>query len=328
MKLALLFLLLLTIPAAFALELPIGVQKLLEYQQHIALSVTFLIAFIGGLLTFTSPCGFVVVPTFFSYVFKERQRATFMTAIFSLGMTTAFVIFGIVAGLMGNFFNHYKEFFAMLSGIALVIFGSMLVLNQGFSIFDFRIKHKPNHSWETFILGFLFATGWTPCVGPILGGIIILAAGVGSALKGALLFGAYSLGVALPLMIVSYFSDKYDVSTWFTSRHVQFNLFGITVNTHLYGIIGGVLLIIIGLIMFFGKGTSFFMETIPIYVPWTMNFFSAANEYLVESSVFTSTTAQITGVIIVLSVITAIIVSLYHKHNKQLSLYKQLQKQD
>lgn len=306
-----------TIPVAFALELPIGVQKLLEYQQQIALSVTFLIAFIGGLLTFTSPCGFVVLPTFFSYVFKERQRATFMTAIFSLGMTTAFVIFGIVAGMMGNFFNAYKEFFAMLSGIALIIFGGMLVSNQGFSLLDFRIKHKPNHSWETFVLGFLFATGWTPCVGPILGGIIILAAGVGGALKGALLFGAYSLGVAVPLMIASYFSDKYDVSTWFTSRHVQFKFFGTTVNTHLYGIIGGILLIIIGLIMFFGKGTSFFMETIPNYVPWTMNFFSAANEKLVESSVFTSTTANIVGIAIIIFVIIVLFKAIQnHKTDK------------
>ncbi len=305
------------IPTALALDLPIGVQKIIAYQQQIALSVTFLIAFIGGILTFTSPCGFVVVPTFFSYVFKERKRALFLTALFSSGMTLAFVIFGLVAGLMGNFFNTYKEFFAMLSGIVLIIFGGMLILNQGFSFFDFRIKHKPNHSWESFILGFLFATGWTPCVGPILGGIIILAAGVGSAIKGALLFGSYALGVALPLMIVSYYSDKYDISTWFTSRHVKFSFFGITINTHLYGIIGGILLIIIGLIMFFGKGTSFFMETIPQYVPWTMNFFTMANEYLVESKFFTGTAAQITGIFVVIIIFVSIIASLHHKHNKQ-----------
>src|SRR3972149_7731780 len=117
MKKAFLFILVLMLAGmAAALELPPGVQKLYEYQNQIALSITFLIAFIGGILTFTSPCGFVVLPTFFAYLFKERKRALFMTAIFSLGMTLAFIIFGLVAGFVGNFFNEYKEVFAMISG--------------------------------------------------------------------------------------------------------------------------------------------------------------------------------------------------------------------
>lgn len=310
----LLLLLLLTLPQVFALDLPVGVQKIVAYQQQIALSITFLVAFIGGLLTFTSPCGFVVVPTFFSYVFKERQRARFMTTIFSLGMILAFILFGIIAGIMGNFFNVYKEFFAMLSGIALIIFGIMLIFNKGFSFFDFRIKHKPNHSWEAFFLGFFFAVGWTPCVGPILGGIIILATGVGSIFTSALLFGFYALGVALPLMIVSYFSDKYDVSTWFTSKHVQFNFFRTTIHTHFYGILGGILLVLIGLIMFFGKGTGFFMETIPQYLPWSMNFFTMANEQLTESSFFTSTTANIVGILVFIFIIVIFWKAIKH-HN-------------
>ena len=286
--------------SVFALELPPGVQKLYEYQNQIALSITFLIAFIGGILTFTSPCGFVVLPTFFSYLFKERKRAMFMTAIFSLGMMLAFIIFGVIAGLLGNFFNDYKSFFAMLSGILLVFFGIMLIFNKGFSFFDFRVKHKPNHSWGVFFLGFFFAVGWTPCVGPILGGIIVLATGVGSVFKAALLFGVYALGVALPLMIVSYFSDKYDVAKWFTSRHIEFTMFGKKIHTHLYGIIGGILLIVIGLIMFFGKGTGFFMDKIPQYLPWTMDMFTNINEKLVESTLFIGKTANIIGVIIAL----------------------------
>ena len=286
--------------SVFALELPPGVQKLYEYQNQIALSITFLIAFIGGILTFTSPCGFVVLPTFFSYLFKERKRAMFMTAIFSLGMMLAFIIFGVIAGLLGNFFNDYKSFFAMLSGILLVFFGIMLIFNKGFSFFDFRVKHKPNHSWGVFFLGFFFAVGWTPCVGPILGGIIVLATGVGSVFKAALLFGVYALGVALPLMIVSYFSDKYDVAKWFTSRHIELSLLGKKIHTHLYGIIGGMLLIVIGLIMFFGKGTGFFMDKIPQYLPWTMDMFTNINEKLVESTFFIGKTANIIGVIIAL----------------------------
>ncbi len=302
--------------SAYALELPPGVQKLLEYQNTVALSITFLIAFLGGIITFTSPCGFVVLPTFFSYLFKERKRAMFMTAIFSLGMTTAFIIFGIIAGAVGNFFNDYKTFFASLSGILLVIFGIMLIFNVGFSIFDFKVKHKPNHGWGVFFLGFFFAIGWTPCVGPILGGIIVLATGVGSILKSALLFGFYALGVALPLLIVSYFSDKYDVARWFTSKHVEFSIFGKKIYTHLYGIIGGIILIIVGLIMFFQKGTKIFMDKIPEYLPWTMDMFTDVNEKLVESAFFTSRTANIIGIIIGLVLLFVLWKAIWH-HKKE-----------
>ena len=288
---------------AYALDLPPGVIKLQEYQTELAYSITFLMAFIGGLLTFTSPCGFVVLPTFFSYVFKERKRALAMTALFCLGMTLAFVLFGIIAGLVGDFFNIYKEFFAVISGILLVVFGLMMILNTGFSLFQFKVKHKPNGSISTFFLGFFFAVGWTPCVGPILGGVLLLAANTANAAKAAALFGFYSLGIALPLLFVSALSDRYDFSKWFTSRHVNFTIFGHKVHTHLYGIIGGVMLILVGIIMFVFQGTRVFMTEIPKYIPWTMSFFTLVNERLVANTFFTSVTANITGVVILIAVL-------------------------
>jgi cytochrome c-type biogenesis protein len=288
---------------AAELQFPPGAQKMLDYEKNVGLAVTFLIAFIGGILTFTSPCGFAVIPTFFAYLFKERKRAMFMTATFSLGMTVAFIIFGIIAGLVGNFFNEYKEFFSMISGALLILFGIMLALNKGFSLFDFKVKHKPNHGWGVFFLGFFFAVGWSPCIGPILAGVIVLSSTAGSVFKSVLLFAVYSLGVALPLLIVSYFSDKYDVAKWFTSRHIEFKLFGKKIYTHLYGIIGGIMLIMLGLIMLWDKGTRIFMKEIPNYLPWSMTFFTDMNERLVQSTFFTSMTANIIGIIIVLVII-------------------------
>lgn len=298
---------------AFALDLPPGIIKLQEYQQNLALSITFLIAFIGGLITFTSPCGFVVLPTFFAYLFKERQRALFMTSVFCLGMTLAFVLFGLVAGAVGNFFNLYKEFFASISGGLLVLFGILLILNKGFSLFDFRVRHKPQDGWGVFFLGFFFAIGWTPCVGPILGGIILLAADTAHIWKGALLFGAYSLGVALPLLIVSYFSDRYDVAKWFQSKHITLAFFGKKIETHLYGIIGGILLIVIGLIMFFEQGTRLFMDKIPELVPWTMSYFTEVNEQLVASSFFTGTLANIIGIALAVGIIAFMLYAIWRR---------------
>lgn len=305
--------LLLMIGIASALEFPPGAQKVMEHELNIGLAVTLLIAFLGGLLTFTSPCGFVVIPTFFAYLFKERKRAMYMTATFSLGMTLAFIMFGFIAGIVGNFFNVYKETFAMISGILLVLFGVLMILNKGFSVFNFKIKHKPNHTWSVFFLGFFFAVGWTPCVGPILAGIIVLSTHAGTIAKSMMLFAVYSLGVALPLLIVSYFSDKYDVSKWFASRHVDFKLFGKKIHTHLYGIIGGILLIIVGIIMFAFKGTRVFMTEIPKYIPWTMDSFTLMNEYLIESSFYTSTTANVIGILLALIVAGVIIKAIFFR---------------
>lgn len=285
------------------LELPESMQKVLEYQQKIALSITFLVAFLGGILAFTSPCGFVVIPTFFSYLFKERKQALYMTAVFSAGMTVSFVIFGIIAGFAGSFFNQYKTGFAVFSGVMLIIFGIMLFTNNGCTLPGFRIKHSRHSAGGVFLLGMFFAAGWTPCIGPILGGIGMLAAGFGSILKSALLFGTYALGVALPLMIVSYLADKYDIQPWFTSRQVEIKMFGKTIYTHLYGIIGGAILVLIGIIMIYWRGTGFFMDTIPAYLPWTMSFFTLANQKAVESPLLTGIAGNIAGIAVILVVL-------------------------
>ena len=310
MKLGWLFIVfgLLIVSSVFAQELnfPPGIIKLQEYQNELAQSITLLLAFIGGLLSFTSPCGFVVLPAFFSYLFKERKRAMTMTALFCLGMILAFILFGVIAGAVGDFFNIYKEFFATLSGLVLVLFGVMLIFNLGFSIFDFKIKHTPRDGIGIFFLGFFFAIGWTPCVGPILGGVLLLAANTASIPKAVLLFLSYALGVTLPLLLVSYFSDKYDLSKYFTSRHVSFTLLGKKINTHLYGIIGGLLLIVIGIIMTSFKGTRVFMTEIPKYVPWSMSFFTMMNEQLVASSFFTSTWANLLGAMLGILVFLAL----------------------
>ncbi len=311
----LVFGLLMTTAFAQELNFPPGIIKLQEYQNELAQSITLLLAFIGGLLTFTSPCGFVVLPTFFSYLFKERKRAMFMTSLFSLGMILAFILFGVIAGLVGDFFNIYKEFFGTLSGLVLILFGVMLIFNLGFSVFDFKIKHAPRDGIGSFFLGFFFAIGWSPCVGPILGGVLLLAANTASIPKAVLLFLSYALGVTLPLLLVSYFSDKYDLSKYFTSRHIAFTAFGKKINTHLYGIIGGLLLVAIGIIMTAFKGTRIFMVEIPKYVPWSMSFFTMVNERLVEYPFFTSIFGNILGALIGL-VIFAVIVSVIRKTYK------------
>lgn len=311
--LLLLFFALLLASSSLAVEWPEGVQKLFAHQEKIALSLTILTAILGGLLTFTSPCGFVILPTFFSSLIFGKKSALLTSAIFSAGMSTAFVIFGIIAGLAGNFFNSYKIFFAEIAGVVLIVFGMMMIFNKGFTLFTFRMKHLPNTSLGVFALGFFFAVGWTPCIGPILGSIVILIAAIGSVTKGAILFGAYSIGIALPLMLISYVSDRYDISRFFTSKEIHFTIFGKKVHTHIYGVIFGIILAAIGSIMLIQKGTTLFMNEIPKYLPWTMEFFSHTNAEIIASSIIASRTADVLGFIIILLFLFIIFKTIKHQ---------------
>src|SRR3989338_6366696 len=133
-------------------ELPIGLQRLKQYEQQLASSITFLLAFFAGLISMTSPCGIAL-----------------MTTAFSLGLLIAFTIFGLIAGFLGNFFNNYKLTFAVVSGFILVFFGILLFLNMGFTIFNFKLDYRKQESFfSVAALGFFFGVGWTPCVGHIL----------------------------------------------------------------------------------------------------------------------------------------------------------------
>lgn len=290
-------------------ELPIGLQRLKQYEQQLASNITFLLAFFAGLISMTSPCGIALLPAFFSIAFKDRRKAVLMTSAFSLGLLIAFTIFGLIAGFLGNFFNAYKLAFAVISGFMLILFGILLFFNAGFSIFSFKMDYRQNSFFSVMLLGFFFGVGWTPCVGPILAGILILAANAATALNGALMLVFYGLGIVVPLLVLAYFSDKYD---WASSRllrgkEMTFNIFNKKITTHAYNIIGGTLLSIIGLLMVYFKGTFFFQTELPKYVPWSMSFWGYLNEKALESKIFTSATGNISGIFIGLLIVIFVV---------------------
>ena len=287
-------------------ELPIGLQRLKQYEQQLASSITFLLAFFAGLISMTSPCGIALLPTFFSVAFKDRKKAVLMTSAFSLGLLIAFTIFGLIAGFLGNFFNTYKLTFAVVSGFILIFFGILLFLNIGFSIFNFKLDYSNQKSFfSVAMLGFFFGVGWTPCVGPILVGILVLAANAGTVLNGTIMLIFYGIGIVAPLIVLAYFSDKYDwtYSKFLRGKEITFNLFNKKIITHTYNIIGGTLLLIIGLLMVTFKGTFFFQTELPKYVPWSMSFWGYLNERALESRIFTSTIDNLLGITIVLLII-------------------------
>lgn len=186
------------------------------------IDVTFLSALLGGLLTFFAPCTLPLIPAYLGFIggvnTQENNKSSlkhypslFSQALFFvLGFSVVFMVYGLASGMLGNFLVLYRKELAQVGGIIIIFFGlSMLHYVKFPAIFSFsgrrfpKIIH-PKTPIGAFSLGFLFAIGWSPCIGPILGTILLLAATSSTAMHGAYLLSVYSLGLAIPFLIVAY----------------------------------------------------------------------------------------------------------------------------
>ena len=185
--------------------------------------VSLLIAFAAGLLSFVSPCVLPLVPSYLIYITglsleeltsqadRSRMRATIVlnSLFFILGLTVVFVAFGASASLVGRLLMTYQDFLRKAGGVLIVIFGLyvMGVLKLNFLMTEKRIhlQSRPAGYFGSVLVGMAFAAGWTPCVGPILGSILMLAGTSDSTsmMTGVKLLSSYSLGIGLPLFAIA-----------------------------------------------------------------------------------------------------------------------------
>jgi len=186
------------------------------------MATTLSIAFSAGLISFLSPCVLPLIPGYISYISgtsfseinkKERNLIVIKTIFFTLGFSFVFVAFGSAASFLGKFFLSNSNFFRITAGIIIILFSFQLIgiINFNFMNKDLRIftnKYNDNIAFP-LIVGAAFAFGWTPCIGPILGSIITLAALEESVGKGVLLLSFYSLGLAIPFIISGILIDKF-----------------------------------------------------------------------------------------------------------------------
>lgn len=182
------------------------------------IDVTFFSALLGGLLTFFAPCTLPLIPAYLGFIGGTKTGhgdhtppPLFLQAVFFvLGFTVVFMVYGLASGIIGKFLILYRKEIAQVGGVIIILFGlSMLHFIKLPSFFSFSGKPLPKiiHPGTragAFALGFLFALGWSPCLGPILGTILLLAATSATALHGAYLLGVYSFGLAIPFLIVAY----------------------------------------------------------------------------------------------------------------------------
>ena len=268
-KLFILFLLMLLFSIAIYAEsnLPIGLQKIQEYQQQQAQfylqNISFLVAFLGGILSFLLPCTIAILPAFFAYTFKEKKNLTKMTSIFFLGFSLVFIIFGILAAALGKTlvtFQVSNKLTVSIAGIFLILFGIMTAFGKGFSSFIKPLQSVKHDNLGIFLFGIFFAMGWSACLGPILAGILLIASTFKSYFISSLLLFSYSLGIFLPLFFISFFYDRFDLSkkTWIRGKELTIG----SSRIHSTNLVSGILLLIAGIVFLVYSGTTVVQQNI------------------------------------------------------------------
>lgn len=217
-------------------------------------------AFVAGLVSFLSPCVLPLVPGYVSLIsgvgveeLKSQQtgllRKVMLNSVaFIVGFSTVFIALGAISTEVGQVMARYKSVLGQVAGVVIILFGlhltGILRINALYS--DKRLHNMKGGSTVggAFLIGFAFAFGWTPCVGPILSVILGFAAAQDSVAKGILLLSVYSLGLAVPFLLTSLGIERF---LKFYSRF----------KTHMHALeVGsGGLLIALGILLIFGRFT-------------------------------------------------------------------------
>ena len=186
------------------------------------MTTTLSIAFFAGLISFLSPCVLPLIPGYISYISgtsfnklveKRKSLIVIKTIFFALGFSIVFIALGSTASLIGNFLLNNSDVFRIIAGIIIIFFSLQLIgmINFKFMNKDIRIfTGQYNHNLTfPLLVGAAFGFGWTPCIGPILGSILTLAAIEENISKSVLLLSSYSLGLAIPFIISGVLIDKF-----------------------------------------------------------------------------------------------------------------------
>lgn len=221
----------------------------------------FIPAFIAGILTFLAPCTLPLVPAYLGFISgtsleslkdsresKQARARILLNAVFYLvGFSLVFIILGSLFGLGGAALVKYRVWLARIGGLFVIFFGLYMlnVIKLPFLNFlssgrqpKFLKSLKPGNPFSSFVFGTAFATGWSPCVGPILGSILTLAAASATVKEGALLLSVFSAGLALPFLLIA-------VGIGSASNYIN----KISKYLNVISVIGGILLIFLGLLL-------------------------------------------------------------------------------
>ena len=229
------------------------------------------IALGAGLISFLSPCVLPLIPGYISYI--SGQSLNELTAskkvnlipllLFSLGFSFVFIVFGASASALGKILLQNYNQLRIVAGLIIIIFSLQLIGIINIKFLNYEKKYYTNKSTNplfTFIVGMAFGFGWTPCIGPILGSILALAATEETISKAILLLCCYSLGLAIPFILSGYVIQKFLI---FSKNFKK--------NINLVSKVGGVILLITGISILTNKLQAFGYYIFNIF-PFLQNF--------------------------------------------------------
>lgn len=220
-----------------------------------------LVAILGGLISFASPCVLPIVPPYLAYMggvsmdemdstAHARRRAVVASLFFVLGLSTVFILLGFTASSLGRLFLSNQDWFVIGAGVVVMIFGAHFLGVIRISILDSEARmdggDRGGSAFGAYVLGLAFAFGWTPCLGPILGAILALAADTANPVKGVILLATYAAGLGIPFVLVAVFFPSLKGLMGWMKRHMR----------HIERTMG-LLLWTVGLMMVTGQFTRF-----------------------------------------------------------------------
>ncbi|MCM3667828.1 cytochrome c biogenesis protein CcdA [Mesobacillus maritimus] len=230
--------------------------------------VNVLLAFGAGFLSFISPCCLPLYPAFLSYItgmsvgeIKSenamlQKRSMLHTLFFLVGFSIIFIALGFATSFVGQIFGQYNDLIRQIGAIFIVLFGLMVIgiFQPKWLMKDhkFEFKNRPSGYVGSGLIGMAFAAGWTPCTGPILASVILLASSNPG--SGMLYMIAYILGFAIPFFILSFFIGKMQ---WIRKNNVKIMK------------IGGYIMIVMGVVLYFDWMTRIIAFLSPLFGGFT-----------------------------------------------------------
>jgi len=182
--------------------------------------IELLVAFSAGIISFLSPCVLPLIPGYISYIsgtslnelLKKKEINLLPIILFTFGFSIVFIFFGATATLIGQLLLKNSNELRIIAGVIIIIFSLHIlkIINIKFLNYDKRVQFEVRQGFfAPILIGMAFGFGWTPCIGPILGSILVLASTSESIVKGILLLCSYSLGLAIPFILSGYLIQKF-----------------------------------------------------------------------------------------------------------------------
>jgi len=230
-----------------------------------------IVAFGAGLISFLSPCVLPLIPGYISYIsgnslseLIEKNKINLIPIIlFTIGFSIIFIIFGAASTFLGQVLLQNSYELRLAAGLIIIILSLHIIgiINIKFLNYEKRIQtNSKNNFYSPILIGMAFAFGWTPCIGPILGSILVIAATEESLNKGILLLFSYSMGLAIPFILSGYLIQKFLI---FSKSFKK--------NIGLVSKLGGIILLITGILILTNKLQALGYYLLNIF-PFLQNF--------------------------------------------------------